>query len=157
MATVHYNPNIGAISTQIMRKGGDVDGDIKRRALRVAKAAKPLVPNTSGRGTGELAASIHVEQTRAERGRFGFGYRVIADARHAAAVHGGSRAHFIPAAPALAFDWKGSRFVVVPAFRRHGSVKRIGGVTFVRSPKGGVNIPRRKGNPFLTKALRVVG
>lgn len=157
MGRVTYNPSETSISTQIMRKGGDVDGAILRRAVRVSERAKTEVPNTSGRGTGELARSIHVERTRAERGRFGFGYKVVADAPHAAAVHAGSSAHFIRADPTLAFNWAqkgGQRFVILRAGNPR-FVNEKNGVIFVRG-KGGVDIPARKGNPYMTRALRAV-
>lgn len=160
MAEVTYNPNLRVISAQIMRKTGDVDRAIIRRAERVADSAKaiirakPIKPNS--RRTGRLAQSIHVVRNRTEKGVFGFGYKVIADAPYAAAVHEGSRAHDIPG-DGLAFQWKGRQFYTsrrfitgVPPVPFNGRLMKS------YRWKGFVHIPRRAGYPFMSRALESV-
>lgn len=76
------------IAATVLRRGGDVDGAVKKRALRIANRARTLAPSASG----FLRRSIKVEQSREETGRFSFGYRVTATAPYSLFVHEGRAA-----------------------------------------------------------------
>lgn len=115
-----------AFAAQVFRRGGDLDGALRRRANKVARTARVLAPHRSYR----LRQSIGVEQNRAVQGQFSFGYRIYADAPYAVFVHNGTRPHRITA-----------RRAKVLYSQRDGFL----GVSVMH--------PGTKPNPFMTKAL----
>lgn len=76
----------GSIYVRLLGKRSGADRDVKRRADAVARRAYVLAPKRSH----ELANSIRASQNRDERGRFTFGYSVIASAPYARYVHEGT-------------------------------------------------------------------
>lgn len=88
---VRVNLNNAAINAEIMRRGGRVDRDVRKRAQRVERRAKTLAPTRTGR----LRRSIKLEKNRKANGAFDFGYSITADAPHAGWVHDGTAAHTV--------------------------------------------------------------
>lgn len=62
------------------------DRHLRNKAIQVANLARQLAPQR----TGYLANSVRVGQSRDEKGRYTFGYRVTANAGYARYVHEGT-------------------------------------------------------------------
>lgn len=62
------------------------DRHLRSKAIRVANLARQIAPQR----TGYLANSIRVSQNREEKGRYTFGYSVVANAGYARYVHEGT-------------------------------------------------------------------
>lgn len=118
------------VKAVMFRRGGDIDGDMKRRAEDVADRARVLAPEGE---SGRLRRSIDVEQRREGSGRFDLGWEVVADTPYALYVHEGTRPHPIHGNPLLSFFWD-----------------RVGARVVFRSVKH----PGTTGQPFLADAIR---
>jgi len=121
-------PNVEAT---ILRRGGDVDGDMLRRAERVAGQARRNAPASSG----NLRDSIVVRQSRSGGGQFQSGWDVVAEAPYAIYVHEGRRAgsRMPPSAPIAA--WMRREGIDPSAefpIRRAIAQRRIEGRPFLR-------------------------
>jgi hypothetical protein len=71
---------------KVFHTGSGPDRTARANARKVAIMAEALAPTATGR----LKASIHASQSRNERGRFTFGYDVVADVPYAYYVHEGT-------------------------------------------------------------------
>lgn len=84
-ATVIMDPS-PIVYGNVFHSGSGPDRHIRKKAQEVAYLASELAPTKSGR----LAASIRVDQNRAEKGRFAFGFKVYTKVPYAGYVHEGT-------------------------------------------------------------------
>ena len=71
---------------KIMGPGSGAERNLRKRTRAVASLAFVLAPKHTGR----LARSISASQNRDERGRFSFGFTVVASAPYSGYVHEGT-------------------------------------------------------------------
>lgn len=137
---------------------------------KLAERTKARATQLVSHRTGNLAASIKVENTMTRRGVV---FTVGSDLRYAASHHQGSKPHFIRAKnKALVFDWPtvrgknaggvsggnrgviGTGLVVVPVGGGFGTYFNRSGTLVIG--KSGVNHPGTKENKYLLTALEEV-
>lgn len=108
--------------TEVYRRGGDMDGDILRRAERVAVVAKGSAPIRSGR----LAASIRVNRRRNRVGQYDFGYEIRPTVYYAAWAldPSATHPHIIQGTPYLAFDLASGDHAIVKGPIMHPGTKK---------------------------------
>ncbi len=103
LQTIRFEPDRGAIAQLLHGRNGMVVTDLRKRAIKVQFAAV----RQTGKRTGKLARSIHIETTLRPVAAAYIGSNV----RYALLHHDGSRPHAIAAKPGrmLSFSSNGKR------------------------------------------------
>lgn len=110
---------VGSIAEALEDLAKHVEQSVRRGVRKAARSAASTIRRDVPRAFGELADSIHVEDTAGESHS-----QIVADAPHAAPIETGSRPHWPPLAPLIAWV----------RLRGMQGLTKGGGV--IRSPRG---------------------